>query len=239
MGKNRVQVITPSKWLEGCVKSSSLLAHWPVEVIHNPLNDSLFSPVDRTIACMNLGLDPEKKYILFGAATLKNILKGFGHFLEATKKLKELLGQEEGVEILLFGKTREEVASMFPLPARNISFVQSTEKIVELYSASHLFAIPSLQDNLPNTILESMLCGTPVVGFRTGGIPEMIRHKENGYMADYLDSAALARGMLWVLREEEYGELSRRTRELAIEHFSGERSVERHLALYRDLMKRN
>ena len=74
--------------------------------------------------------------------------------------------------------------------------------LVELYSVAHLFVIPSLQDNLPNTIIESMLCGTPVVGFNTGGIPEMIEHRVNGYLAEYKSSADLAAGMSWVLSSE-------------------------------------
>lgn len=234
-----VNVITPSNWLQDCVEASSLLHHWPVTTIHNPVSSQIFKPVDREEACANLGLDPAKKYILFGAATMKNVLKGFNYFLEASRIISREAGPETDVEILLFGKTREDVAQSFPLKTRNIAFVESISTIVELYSVAHLFVIPSLQDNLPNTIIESMLCGTPVVGFHAGGIPEMIEHHENGYLALYKSSEDLAAGMSWVLFSDFYEKLSADTRKLALERFSIDRSVEKHMNLYRKVLSKD
>jgi glycosyltransferase involved in cell wall biosynthesis len=82
-------MITPSKWLKECAGASSLLARMDAQVIHNPIDSSLFQPVDRTDACSRLGLDPSKKYILFGAATVKNVLKGYSFFAEAIKLLAD------------------------------------------------------------------------------------------------------------------------------------------------------
>jgi glycosyltransferase involved in cell wall biosynthesis len=236
---SQVTVITPSSWMEECVRASSLLKHWEVTTIHNPVDHERFRPVGREEACSNLGLDPSKKYILFGAATMKNVLKGFDYFLEAIRIMAGEPDTVEGVEILLFGETREDVAQLFPLLTRNIAFVHSLQTIVELYSAAHLFVIPSLQDNLPNTIIESMLCGTPVVGFKTGGIPEMIDHKVNGYLATYKSSTDLAEGMKWVLSSDSYEILSAKTRNLALKRFSLDRSVEMHLDLYRNMINRD
>lgn len=239
----KVHVVTPSKWLEDCVKASSLLKNWPVSTIHNPVNAGIFKPANQSEACARLGLDPTKKYILFGAATMKNVLKGFSYFLEASKIIAAQTDQThidqvqaEDVEILLFGKTKEDVAASFPIPTRNIAFVKSMETIVDLYSVAHLFVIPSLQDNLPNTIVESMLCGTPVVGFDTGGIPEMIAHKENGYLAEFKSSENLAEGISWVLSNPDYEKLSDHTRKLALERFSMDRSVDMHVDLYTDIL---
>jgi len=231
-----VTVITPSSWLQECVKASSLLRHWEVTTIHNPVDPDLFKPKGREEACAQLGLDPSKKYILFGAATMKNVLKGFNYFLEAIRILAQDPEIPGDVEILLFGKTRGDVIRAFPLPARNIAFVQSVHTMVDLYGAAHLFVIPSLQDNLPNTIIESMLCGTPVVGFRTGGIPEMIEHKVNGYLAACKSAEELAEGMKWILSRDAYEDLSAETRQLALERFSREASVEKHLDLYSKLL---
>jgi len=234
---SQVNVITPSSWLQECVESSSLLSHWQVSTIHNPVMPELFKPVEREVACANLGLDSSKKYILFGAATMKNVLKGFNYFLEASKLIAAEQGSDTDVEILLFGKTRDEVAQSFPLKTRNIAFVKSFDTIVEIYSAAHLFVIPSLQDNLPNTIVESMLCGTPVVGFDTGGIPEMIDHRVNGYLAAYKSSSDLAEGVKWVLSKDHYKQLSDDTRSSALERFSLERSVDLHMDLYNEVSK--
>jgi glycosyltransferase involved in cell wall biosynthesis len=236
---NQVTVITPSIWLQECVRESSLLRNNKVIPIHNPVDHTIFKPVEREEACRNLGLDPSKQYILFGAATMKNVLKGFNYFLEAIRTIAGDAGISQNVEILLFGKSSGEVAPSFPLKTRNIAFVQSMQTIVELYSVSHLFVIPSLQDNLPNTIIESMLCGTPVVGFRTGGIPEMIDHRVNGYLAEYKSSDDLAEGMRWLLSMDSYEKCSATTREIALKRFSSDRSVEMHLDLYRNLVNRD
>ena len=80
--------------------------------------------------------------------------------------------------------------------------------MVSLYNAVHAFVLPSLSENLPNTIMEAMACGVPCVGFNVGGIPEEIDHQKNGYVARYRDAADLAQGVRWVLYEADYAELS-------------------------------
>ena len=230
-------VITPSNWLNECVRASSLLQHLDVHTIHNPVDSSMFQPAVREKACNSLGLDPGKKYILFGAATVKNVMKGYAFFAEAIEKLSGKVDRDQ-VEIILFGKSKGGSPDSFPLLTRNIAFVHSVDTLVDLYSAAHLFVIPSLQDNLPNTIIESMLCGTPVVGFRTGGIPEMIDHKANGYLADFKSSEDLAEGMIWVLSSESYEKLSLETRETAVKRYSEKESVDAHIKLYSSLLNK-
>lgn len=236
---SQLTVITPSSWLQECVRASSLFGQQEVHTIFNPIDSMLFKPADREVACHNLGLDPSKKYILFGAATMKNVLKGFNYFLEAIQLIAREPDVVCDVEILLFGKASGDVVQHFPIKTRNIAFVQSTQTIADLYSVAHLFVIPSLQDNLPNTIIESMFCGTPVVGFRTGGIPEMIDHKVNGYLADHQSSPDLAKGMSWILTSDSYDRLSAETRDLAVKRFSMDDSVERHMDLYRSIIKKD
>jgi len=234
-----ITVITPSEWLRNCVSESSLFGTMDVHAIPNPIDQTRFKAVDRKRACRNLGLDPSKKYILFGAASVKNLYKGFSYFQKAI----ELMSQDEeavdGVEILLFGKTGGNVSHMFPLPVRNVEYVNSEQTMVDLYSAAQLYAISSLQDNFPSTIIESMLCGTPVVGFRTGGIPEMIVHLEDGYLASHKDSAELAVGMMWFLSYDPYQALSDRIRSAAVRRFSRENSATLHVELYRKVLNDN
>ena len=162
-------------------------------------------------------------------------MKGYSYFEEAIGRFSGKVDKEQ-VEIILFGKSKGGYPDSFPLRTRNIAFVHSMDTLVELYSVAHLFVIPSLQDNLPNTILESMFCGTPVVGFKTGGIPEMIDHKENGYLASYKSSEDLAEGMNWVLSSESYEALSRNTRDIAMKRYSGKEAVDAHIKLYSSLL---
>jgi glycosyltransferase involved in cell wall biosynthesis len=235
-----ITVVTPSEWLNECVTSSSLLGHCEVHTIYNPIDQTRFRPVEKSTACRNLGLDPDKKYILFGAATIHNMLKGFDHFVEAIRMLSgEMVADGNGdqdVEILLFGKSKGDMASYFPLKVHSIAQTESSGTIVDIYSAAHLFVIPSLQDNLPNTIVESMLCGTPVVGFRSGGIPEMIDHKQNGYLAEYKSTEDLAVGINWILTSGDYQQLSAEARSTAVKRFSRERSTEQYVKLYHTIL---
>ncbi len=231
-----ITVISPSEWLRNCVSESSLFGKMDVHAIPNPVDQTQFRAVDRTLACKSLGLDPSKRYILFGAASVKNLYKGFSYFQEAINLLSQDGEAVDGVEILLFGKTGEDVSQMFPIPVHNVEYVNSVQTMVELYSVSHLYAISSLQDNFPSTIIESMLCGTPVAGFRTGGIPEMIAHLEDGYLAPHKDAFELAEGMKWILSNEPYQALSDRVRSAAVRRFSRERSAALHVELYRKVI---
>ena len=230
-------VVTPSQWLASCVRSSSMLGHCEVLAIPNPIDHSRFSPSERQQACLELGLDAEKKYILFGAANIRNMIKGFSYFAEALRILYDSLEDPQGVEVILLGRTQGDEAGMFPFKSRTIAYTESQQQVASLFSVAHLYAISSLLENFPNTIVESMLCGTPVAGFRTGGIPEMIRHREDGYLAEYKSARDLAGGMQWILDHPDYYSLSGRARESALERFSMERSVEAYLAVYQQLLE--
>jgi glycosyltransferase involved in cell wall biosynthesis len=233
-----ITVITPSQWLRACVRESSLFGQAHVHAIHNPVDQTQFRPIDRETACRKLGLDPSKKYILFGAASVRNLYKGFSFFLDAIKLMSQDPEAIEGVEIVLFGKAGEDLSQMFPLPVHSIGSIRSTQTMVELFNVAQLYAISSLQDNFPSTIIESMLCGTPVVGFRTGGIPEMISHLEDGYLAGHKDIADLTKGMKWILSYDSYAALSEIARKAAVRRFSRERSAEMHVELYKKLLNR-
>ena len=108
-------------------------------------------------------------------------------------------------------------------------------EIAELYNAVDLFVTPSLQDNLPNTIVEAMSCGTPCVGFNVGGIPEMISHKQDGYVADYCDSIDFAQGIAWCLNENRLPAISAAARSAALATYSEPTVAQRYLKVYQGL----
>ena len=110
--------------------------------------------------------------------------------------------------IAILGGKAEELADKLPLPSYPLGYVSEEKKIASIYNSVNLFVLPSLEDNLPNTIMEAMACGVPCVGFNTGGIPEMIDHLKNGYVAEYKSSDDLAKGIRWVLSEADHQSLS-------------------------------
>ena len=114
----------------------------------------------------------------------------------------------ENTVVAILGGHAEDVAERIPLKAFPLGYVSEEKRIVNIYNAADVFVLPSLEDNLPNTIMEAMACGVPCVGFKVGGIPEMIDHMRNGCVAKFRDSDDLAKGMQWVLTGSDIGNLS-------------------------------
>ena len=111
--------------------------------------------------------------------------------------------------VAMLGGHADEVVNELPFQSIPLGYVNNEEQIIDVYNAADVFVLPSLSENLPNTIMEAMACGVPCVGFRVGGIPEEIDHQKNGYVAAYRDAEDLAQGIHWVLQEADYEILSK------------------------------
>ena len=153
--------------------------------------------------------------------------------MEAVKKLADMHPDwKTDTRIAILGGQAEEVAAQLALPALPLGYVSNPTTIVDIYNAADVFVTPSLEDNLPNTIMEAMACGVPCVGFRVGGIPEMIDHLHTGYVAKFMDSADLARGIGWVLDEADSKLLTEKSIEKVQREYSQESVAQRYLAVY-------
>ena len=164
-----------------------------VEHINNCIPSALFHPTDMQQARKALSLPQDKRLLLFCSQKVTDERKGIKYLTEALNL--------EGLHLVIVGKNAEQI----PLPEGiGVTCFGSVgeQMMPQLYNAADAFLTPSLQDNLPNTIAEAMSCGTPCVGFDVGGIPEMIDHKENGYVARYRDAADLAEGIRFVLSHD-------------------------------------
>ena len=148
--------------------------------------------------------------MLFVSQRVTNRNKGMDYLIEACRLLAEQhpdMKSSTGVAIL--GGHAEDVAGQLPFETYPLGYVSDEHRIVDVYNAVNAFVLPSLSENLPNTIMESMACGVPCIGFRVGGIPEEIDHLKNGYVANYRDAADLAAGIRWVLCEADHEALSK------------------------------
>jgi glycosyltransferase involved in cell wall biosynthesis len=125
------------------------------------------------------------------------------------------------VLFLIVGNNGKEIANQLALPAQSMGFV-APENMPDVYNSADVFVTPSLQENLPNTIMEAMACGTPCVGFCIGGIPEMIDHLKTGYVAKYKNSTDLAKGLFWTLFEADTETLSANAREKVVKTYAQE-----------------
>jgi len=227
-----ITFVTCSSWLKEEAEKSSVLKGKRILSIPNPIDTQLYVSANRIQIRQELKLSPEKKYILFGAANVNDERKGIKFLVEALGQLKDSIE----IEVLLFGKNGNIVAQRLPFKTHNFGLIGSVPQLVRLYQAADLFVLPSLQDNLPNTVMESMACGTPVVAFKIGGIPEMVDHKQNGYLAEYKSAEDLASGIEWVLQNNPDNVFGKAAREKVIREFSEEVVAQKYINLYQSLL---
>ena len=209
MQAGHIHFVACSRWLEALAKESKLLKGHFITNIPNAINTKLFHPHDKQESRKRLNLPADKKLILFGSMKTTDKRKGADYLIEACHIInKEYTELKDHIAIVIVGKQAEETAALLPFPCYDMHYVSNDHRLVDIYNAVDLYVTPSLQDNLPNTIVEAMACGTPCVGFNVGGIPQMIDHLHNGYVAEYKSAADLANGICWTLSDQGYEELS-------------------------------
>lgn len=240
--KKNLVFVAPSRWLQQEARQSALSEGHDVRVIPNGIDTNVFRPINKRVAREVLGLAPDKRYALFGAINpAGNPHKGYRYFVDAIGRFASSTESQSGCELLAIGigddPALDEIRSVIPVTP----FGQVTDDITLalIYSAADVFVIPSVQENLPNTIMESLACGTPVVGFDIGGNRDMINHKSNGYLAAARDSADLAAGINWVVSQDNAGlaQLAETARHSCETRFSLPVIVERYVSLYRELVQ--
>lgn len=204
LGPAAITFVSPSKWLGKMAQHAQLTKKFQTIVVPNPIDTSVFAPINKHEARQKLGLPADKKLVLFGSANTSDPRKGFAYFKAAISALAQTL---PNIEVVLFGKSSPNLG--LTLPVHDLG-MRTEAQIKYAYSAANVMVVPSLEDNFPNTITESMACGTPVVGFETGGIPEQITHLLDGYMAHLENIDSLKKGIEWVLENENYEQICSR-----------------------------
>ena len=235
--RSSIFFVSCSRWLEQQAKRSALFVGQRITNIPNPIDMHVFCPQDKRESRLRLNLPLDKKLILFVSQKVTDERKGMNYFIEAMERLVAQhpeLKQQAAIAIL--GGHSEDVASLLPLPAYPLGYVSDEREIAQVYNAMDVFVLPSLEDNLPNTIMESMACGVPSVGFNVGGIPEMIDHHKNGYVARYRDVADLAEGIHWVLAQANQEELRQACLHKVSLHYSQHAVALRYIEVYNQAM---
>jgi glycosyltransferase involved in cell wall biosynthesis len=226
-----------SHWISKKAKQSALLKNAKITSIPNPINTKIFYPQNKPATRKQLGLPIDKKLLLFSAAKISDARKGGSYFLNACNLICEIYPEwANKTEIVLMGKGDETFLSEIKMKVNILRYINGDENIAAVCAAADVFVIPSLEDNLPNTIMEAMACGTPCVGFDTGGIPEMIDHKKNGYVAQYQDVEDLAKGVQWVLDNSEKEKLSESCRKKVVEKYAKNIVADQYIRLYQSLL---
>lgn len=178
-------IVTPSKWLAECAKSSALLKNNSIHIIPYSLNLQIFKPIDKLQARLQLGLPADKKIILFVSSSLDNKRKGLDLLIRSLSLLKNTneyilcsVGQnsfsENSMNHISLGEMKEE------------------KQMALAYNAADVFVLPATEDNLPNVALESVACGVPVIAFNIGGLPDIVKHGFNGLLCPEINPLELA-----------------------------------------------
>lgn len=233
-----VTYVACSQWLADEARKSALLKGQVVTSIPNPIDTHVFRPQDKQEARRALNLPTDKRIILFVSQRVTDPRKGMGYFVDAVAKLVEKHPEmKQDTVVAILGGHAEDVASQLSLPACPLGYVSNPKRIVEVYNSADVFVLPSLEDNLPNTLMESMACGVPCVGFQVGGIPEMIDHRQNGYVARFRDVDDLAAGIRYVLDEADYSELGKSAMQKVAHSYSQQSVALRYIDVYEAAMK--
>lgn len=230
----RVAFIGCSRWISDLAQQSVLTQGQFVMNIPNAIDTKVFRKTDKTEARRKWNLPTEGRLILFGSQRITDERKGFRHLAEALKIINK---SGEKLSLIVLGSQSEAVKNQIPYDVYPIDYISNEYDIVELYNAADLYVTSSLQDNLPNTIVEAMACGTPCVGFNVGGIPEMIDHKANGYVAHYKDAEDFARGIMWCLNAENYSRLCSAAYEKAINTYSQDVIAHKYIEVYNMMLE--
>ncbi len=230
----KFSIVTCSNWLAGEVKKSFLLKNYNATVIPNTLNINVYKPIEKDTALSAFNLRGDKYYILFGTMTVKDRRKGFYLLEESLIKLfKNNVSLRNKIEIIVFGSANQELLSKIPFKTNFLGRINTDEKIALSYNCADVFVAPSIEDNLPNTVMESLACGTPVVAFNIGGMPDMIEHGKNGYLANPYSTDELSNGIDWILKGKSEGKnflLS--AREKVINNFAPEIVSKKYIKIY-------
>ncbi|MGI4806268.1 MAG: glycosyltransferase, partial [Janthinobacterium lividum] len=232
------QIIAPSSWMKASVLRSSLMKGKPINIIPNTLETNVFQPQNQQKARTSLNLPLDKFIFLTGfMPSKKDSHKGAAYLLESLELLaaKNSINPNQ-IELVIFGNRNTEDMPTFPFKTTFLGTIKDDEKLAACYAAADAFLIPSLEDNLPYTVMESLACGTPVITFTTGGIPDMVQHLHNGFLAEYRSSESFCAGMEWIKNYPVKEALRKNARGTVMQRFSEEVIAQKHLELYQSVI---
>lgn len=231
--------VTCSHWLEKLARQSALLIGQEVTCIPNTINSNIFRPAEQVKMRLQCNLPIDKKLLLFGSLKTTDPRKGIDYLIEACRILKEkheALAAQTGIVVV--GNKADQIRELFPFPVYAIDYVNDEKQMARLYNTVDCYVTPSLEDNLPNTIMEALSCGIPCVGFNVGGIPEMISHRKNGYLAEARNAEDLAEGIRFVLENEQPEQLKANAIHTALTNYGETNVTSRYIAVYQRATER-
>lgn len=233
--KRPMTIVCPSHWLAGCAKRSPLLKGMRIEVIPNPLDTDVWHPTPKRIAREVLSLPQNRRIVLFGAiGGTTDFRKGADLLSDALRLLKST--ELQGIQLVVFGQGEPSKPVDYGYPVVYLGHLHDDISLSLVYSAADVMLVPSRQEAFGQTASEAHACGTPVVAFNIGGLPDIVEHKVTGYLARPNDAEDMAKGIAWILEEtDRLEELGSRARHKAVTCFSSPVVAQQYRAVYESL----
>jgi len=226
--RSRLTLVAPSRWLARLTAESPLLGGFPVHHIPYGVDTERYQPRDRAFARRELGLAEDRPVVLYAAARLDDRRKGAALLREAVGHLADV-----DFEFVVLGETAPDLDR----PVRALGWLDDEGRIALAYAAADVYVLPTLADNLPNSLLEAAAAGVPSVSFDVGGVSDVLRHRETGYLAREADAEDLARGLRELLADADLrARLGAAARDLAVREFPLELQVRRYEQLYEEVL---
>lgn len=224
--RSNVSIISPSKWLAECALDSYAAGGCEVMNIPNYFDSKSFKPDPEKFHKRAAKGNLQTKVISFAAVDITSVYKGFTYLKKALEYLPNIY-PDQPIEIQMIGAGDLGDLSTIPYKVNTLGYLSDEEEMAKALSISDLYVIPSIMENQPTIIIESLSCGIPVVGFKIGGIPDMIDHLQNGYLAEPLDYKSLAEGIKYCLEKNLKG--------FKLENFQPEYVLEKHLTFLNEV----
>lgn len=229
----KINIVANSLWTKKKLEKS-ILKDQNIRLIYNGVDSTVFRKYDKEAIREKLNFPLDKKIIMFLVAGGKgNPWKGWKY----VEKIINYYKDNKDIFFLCIGGRKDKQQ----LDKGNIKYIEYTDEdslVAQYYSSADLLLYPSLADSFGLVVAESLACGTPVVTFKTGGIPEIVLHKKNGYLAEYKNTGELINGIKYIfgLSNAEFQEMSRHSIQRIKDNFELDIMVKNYLNLYQEIL---
>ena len=225
-------IVAPSNWLAAKARESQLFRSKEVIVIPNGIDTNKFKPKTPTTVQSQGIKNSEIPVLLCGAQNLKDSRKGYDLFIQAIEMVDfECL-------LVTFGPKPDWIINNSKVKQQHLGILHSEDQLIDAYRVADVFICPSREDNLPNTVLEAMACGTPCVGFNIGGLSDLVDHKVNGWLAEPFNTQSLIAGVEWVLNNSNTRGPQTQARNKIVDRFEITNTSKQYCQLYEDVYNR-
>lgn len=232
--RSNLTIVTLSNWLTEQAQQS-MLNRFPIHYIPNGIDTEAYQPLDREQCRFLLSIPIDKKVLMFGAESLTNTRKGGDLLLKVLQNLPSSLKAE--TVLLTIGRGGEAISETVGMTSVNLGYVSGDRLKCIAYSAADLVIFPTRADNLPLVLQESMACGTPMVSFKVGGVPDLVRPDITGYLATPEDADDFSRGIVQLLEDDSLRDsMSQNCRAIALAEYPIQLQAQRYIQLYQQVL---